>query len=730
MNEIQDSAALHVFDPFALINVLFERIKLIIGVTLLALLAGYTYITFQEPEYRGTALLQLNSRSAPMFDSKSFIIGRVDDQAAIQSELDILGSAELAQRVIDKLSLHKNGEFNPDYKFAIKDDTNMDERKIVEVLQAVQAKLTLNKDPLSYTVYLSFDSVDPNRARNIANAFVQEYLNYQIEMVESANREAHSWLSRRVDELRENVRISERAVQTFSRAHNLIELGGMTLDNRQMSELNSRLVEARSELAQSAARLTQAKKLLQSKNGIESVPEVLDSYLIGRLREQEADLVREKSELSGHFGENHPTMQRISGELRDLQAKIDSEVRKIVKGLENELEIATARVDSLEQDIAAMHQNLGESTRQEIELAELKREAQANREIYESFLGSLKESNEALNLEQTNAKIIAKAQLPLDPFKPNKPLIMVLFFLCGGFIGTSIALMLEYFSRGFTSPQGLEESLGIDNIGMAPELPEKYKKKIGGLSELDENSPYAEAVRRILANLQFSSNPDKPRCLLVLSSLPHEGKGWLSASLAVRLAQSGKKVLLLDCDLHKKSVGDVLGCYTPVTLNDYLSGDAALKDTILVDDATGVHFVGSRPTRKNVQPLMESEEMHDLVAYARQNYDLVLVDAPPVIGLSDVYFLSQLVDQAIFLVQWAKTPKHIVQHALRILEKTTINVVGTVLTRIDMEHYRRHEFGGSNLYKKYGDYYHNLDEFNVSVSNKMRDKIIKFRARR
>ena len=172
MNETQDNPTHSVFDPFALIHVLFERIKLIIGVTLLALLAGYTYISFQEPEYRGTALLQLNSRSTPMFDSESFIIGRVDDQAAIQSELDILGSPELAQRVIDKLSLHKNGEFNPDYKFAIKDDINMDERKKVEILQAVQSKLGLNKDPLSYTVYLSFDSIDPNRARNVANAFV------------------------------------------------------------------------------------------------------------------------------------------------------------------------------------------------------------------------------------------------------------------------------------------------------------------------------------------------------------------------------------------------------------------------------------------------------------------------------------------------------------------------------------------------------------------------------
>lgn len=713
------------FDPHALINVLLERKKLILGVTLLSLIIGYTFLSFQRPHYQSTALIQLNTRSIPVLGADSIVLGRVDDKSAIQSELDILGSPELTQRVIDELSLHQKQEFNSDFEST---DT-IDEWKKVAILRNVQSQATLKKDPLSYTVHLTFESIRPERARNIANAYAHEYLKYQIETQEAINREANEWLSTRVAELRKNVIESERAVQAFSASNDLFELDGMTLDDQQVSELNSSLVDARSEYAQSEARLAQAQKLLNSRGGIETVPEVLNSYLIQRLREQEAILLRERSELSGHFGPKHPSMQNITNEVRDLRGKIGSETRKIVKGLGNELEVAKARIESLENDLLRMRGNMGESTKQSIELDDLKREAQANRQIYASFLERLKESGQAANLKQTNAKIIAKAQLPLYPSKPNKKLIMTLFLLCGGFIGTSLALILEYFSRGFTSAQAIEDSLGIENIGMIPEIPASRRKTLSEFANENKNSIYAEALRRVLAGLQFSGTEEgQPRSVLILSSLPQEGKGWVSSSLASILAHSNKKVLLLDCDLHKKSIGDALGYETEVTLNDYLSGDAKIKDIITKDPTSGLHFIGSHPTQENIQNLLEGDKMKALIEHAHKNYDLVLVDAPPVVGLSDIFFLSGLVDACIFLVQWGKTPKHVVQHALRVLEKTQIKIIGTVLTRVDMAHYRRHEFGRGYLYKKYSDYYQDVDELHVSVADKVKSKIIKFKA--
>ena len=711
------------FDPHLLINVLLERKKLIIGVTLLSLIIGYTFLSLQRPQYQSTVLIQLNTRSVPVLGADSLVLGQVDDKSAIQSELDILRSPELVQRVIDELALDTKEEFNP----AFKSENNLNERGRVEILNNVLSRVSLKKDPLSYTVHLKFESLRAERAKNIANAFAHEYLKHQIEMQETENRKANAWLSSRVEELRKTVIESERAVQAFSAKNDLFELDGMTLSDQQVSELNSSLVEARSEYAQSEARLAQAKKLLSSRGGIEAVPEVLNSYLIQRLREQEAGLLRERSELSGHFGPKHPSMQNIKSEIRDLRGKISSETRKIVQGLENELEVAKARIESLENDLSQMRGDMGENTKHEIALDDLKREAQANRQIYQSFLERLKESGEATNLEQSNAKIIARAQLPLTPSKPHKKLIMALFLMLGSGIGTTLALLLEYFSRGFTSPQMMEDSLGLDTIGMVPEVPAPRQKTLTEFTNDNQQSVYAEALRRILAGLQFSGEADNPRSVLILSSLPQEGKGWVSASLASVLAHSDKKVLLLDCDLHKKSIGEVLGCETEALLNDYLKGEAKLKDVITEDQASGLHFVGSRASRENIQAMLESDEMKALIDHAHKNYDLVLVDAPPVVGLSDVFFLCGLVDACIFLVQWAKTPKHVVQHALRTLEKTQIKIIGTVLTRIDMAHYRRHEFGRSYLYKKYGDYYQDLDEFNVSVADKVKSKIIKFK---
>lgn len=729
MNDITPKAStIPVLDPSVLINALLERIKLIIGVVLLSLIIGYTYLSFQQPQYTATAMLQLNTSSLPVFEADSLVIAGGDDKAAIQSELDILRSPELAQRVVDALALQTKAEFNPNYKAAKKDGATLDERQTVRLLKEIQSRLSLRKDPLSYTVRVSFTSVEPGRARNIANAYTQEYLSYQVESRENLSRETNAWLTKRVAELRKNVIESERAVQVFSEDNDLFELNGRTLDDQQISELNSRLVEARSEYAQSEARLALAQKMMTSRSGVNSIPEVLDSYLIQRLREQEANLLRRKSELSGHFGPLHPTMQSITSELGDLRGKISSEIRKIVQGLENELEVAQARIDSLEGNLTGMRGQLGESTKQGVKLADLQREADANKQLYEGFLNRLKETGEAISLEQTNAKVIAKAQLPLNPSKPNKKLIMIFFFMLGGFIGTSIALILEYFNRGYASPKAIEDSLGVENIGMVPEIPESRQKTLSEFAKENVNSVYTESLRRILANLQFTSQAENPRSVLVLSSLPQEGKGWLSTSLSCVLAQTQKKVLLLDCDLHKKSIGDVLGIETRAPLNEYLAGNVSLEDIIQSDDASGLHFIGSVATHENVQTLIESDAMKALMDYAHSHYDLVIVDAPPVIGLSDVFYLSGLVDSCIFLVQWARTPKHVVQHALKTLQKAKVTLIGTVLTRVDMDQYRRHEFGSGYLYKKYGEYYQDLGEFNVSMADKVKSKIIKFKS--
>ncbi len=719
----QDHVAL-AFDPLQVVDIFVKRFKMIVGVTLLFTIFGATYIAFQTPYYTASALIQLNSLEGPIIQEAQAQHG--EDKAAIHSELDILKSPELTQRVIEKLALNEKQEFNPTQapyykvdiaKKAVRDFMEgpvepgavSEEVERVRILHAVRERLELRKDPLSYTVRVSFTSENPERAKNIANAYVQEYMKHQIEAQELANRQVNAWLARRVEDLRRDVLTSENAVQRFSSENQLYQLNGMTLDNRQLSELSTQLIEARGTAAQAHAKLTQAKAGLKTGNA-EAVPEVLDSRLIESLREQEAELLRQRSELAAQFGPKHPKMASINSEIADLQSKIKGEIGKVVQSLESAAKVADANVQDLVNQLDSTRQKVSLSAQQDIQLQELKREAEVNRTLYESFLTRLKETAEAVNYQRSNAAIIAQAQLPLEPSKPNKKLILALFIAFGACLAGLMALLLEYFSQGFSSPAQAEERLGVYMIGMVPEFRAgRDAHTLADLALQNSGSIYTESLKRVLASLQFANEGGgAARSIMMTSSLPQEGKGWLTAALARVMAQSGKKVLLIDCDLRRRSIADLFEARAVFTLNDYLTGDEDVRDVIAIDAKSGLHFIGSKPLKGLVQPLLESAKIKALMDYAHQNYDMVFIDAPPVIGLSDTLFLAQLIDKTVFIIQAVKTPRNVVMNALQILERAHVKIAGTILSRVDLEEYKKHEFGNRSFQQKYSDYYQDL----------------------
>ncbi len=724
------------FDPLQVVDIFVKRFKMIVALTLLFTILGATYLSFQKPYYTASALIQINTPDTAAMPQEAAKL-RKDDQAALLSELDILKSPTLTQRVIEKLSLDQKEEFNPTqapfYKVDIARKAFEDfvdskgqknaapesaEAMRVRINQAVRERLELRKDPLSYTVRLSFTSEDAARAKNIVNAYAHEYIRYQIETQEQENRQASAWLAQRVEALRRDVITSESAVQRYRSENQLAQLNGMTLDNRQLSELSTQLITARGAAAQAHAKLEGAQNA-------ESAPAVLGSTLISRLREQEAALVQKRSELSTQFGPKHPKMAGINSEISDLRATIKTEINKVIASLKSDAQVADARVDDLVREIEFVRSKVSTAAQRETQLQELQRTADVNRGLYESFLTRLKETGEAVNLQQSNAKIIAPALLPLAPSKPNKKLILALFVAFGACLGGLLALVLEYFSQGFSTPGQAEDKLGVYNIGMVPELRNTYAMKtLADLALESSGSIYTEALKRILASLQFAHRHEEPaRSIMMTSSLPQEGKGWLTAALARVMAQSGKKVLLIDCDLRRRSIADLFDARPVFTLNDYLSGEQDLQDVICEDEKSGLAFIGSVPLRGPVQPLLESTKIKALMDYAHAQYDMVFIDAPPVIGLSDTLFLAQLVDKTVFVIQAVKTPRRVVMNALQILERAHVGVAGTVLSRVDLEEYKKHEFGNRSFQQKYSAYYQDLR------TGRFADKILPFKKR-
>jgi succinoglycan biosynthesis transport protein ExoP len=733
------------FDIRYIINVMLARWKPILALTILAGLFGYLYLSFQKPLYTASAMVQLAANQQPLLDTEAVMLGQINNDSAIQSEMDILRSPALMRRVVERLDLDTKSEFNGDLqqktfvwhlRREIRSLLNpapqgpdaakeQEERTKTAVTRAVTSRVSLNKNPLSYTVTIAFTSENAKRAQVIANSIAEEYLAYQIESATDTSRRAREWYTKRLEELQQSVIASERNVQNYSEEHNLFELDGKTLGDQQTVDVNQQLADARASLSQIEARLERARGLVKSGGGIESVSEVLNSVLIQGLRGKEADLMREKSEISAHFGPRHPQMQKINRELADLRGKINTEINKILAGMENELAITRARIQTLSNDLVSMRAGMGDETR--VQLTELKREAEANRILYESFLNRSKETREAENIDQARAKIISLAETPLTPSWPRKSLILALFIVAGFMTGVMLAFVLELLSIGFTSPRQVENILGVACFGMIPEIVGNE----AGTDYMIHNSAsvYTESLRSILASVQFSNVQNAPKSVMIISSLPQEGKGWLSISLARVAAQAGKKVLLLDCDLHRPRVSDSFKGNPTETLNSYLSGDCSLFQAIHTDTPTGMHYIASSPHKGNIQEMLESSRMRDLMDYAHEEYDLVIMDSPPVVGISDVLYLSKLAQSTVLAIRWASTPRRIVNNALRALSRAHINLVGVVLTRVDMKQYKRFEFGDSYHYSFYNSYYLDDAPAQPSLADNIKDKIVRFSAR-
>ncbi|MGB0719784.1 MAG: GumC family protein [Bdellovibrionales bacterium] len=697
-------------------GVFVRRWKFIAAIMMFSMILGATYLSFQTPLYTASALIQIHDGAKPLLGYDDASGSSLQDRIALQSELDILRAPDLTLRVIKTLSLDSMDEF----QYYSDTPQSVDLRQAA-IIRKVQDRLSVDKSPLSYTVKLSFDSAYAERAKRIANAYAAAYIAMQVEAHEARQRKANAWLAQRVDDLRAAVITSENAVQDFTAKNGLFQMRGLTLDDQFVSELNSRLVQAQADAAQAQAALEQATGTAGSPD---AVPEVLQSPLIQNLRAQEAALQREYSSLSVHFGPKHPKIEAARHALYDLRGKIKAAESGVIRGLENEAKAAQARVDTLGAQLSALKGKIGITTREQTRLDELKREAAANRALYESFLTKLKQTAEAMNLAQSNAKIIAQAQIPLRPSSPNKPVIMGMFGLAGMFIALSLALGLDLLVRGFTSADHLRAALDLDArttdvLGLLPEAPRHVDA--GALPS--GASIYAEALRRVLSGLQPTADRQKKRSYLIVSALPREGKGWLALALSRLAAEDGKRILLIDCDLHRGRLAEGYGFQTKARpLNDYLHGTADLPEIIADEGESGLHVIGSTAISGAVQPLLDSPRMAAFMDYAHAHYDLVFIDAPPIIGLSDIFSLARLSDQAIFVVRHGKTPRQIVRNALRILSKTQIGIAGFVLSRVPMRDYKRQEFGGGRSYRRYDDYYRNDNVVSL------RSKILKFRA--
>jgi uncharacterized protein involved in exopolysaccharide biosynthesis len=336
-----------------------------------------------------------------------------------------------------------------------------------DLAPALEGHVSASNDGLSYIIKVRATSESPELAARIANAYVDAYLTDQLEAKFDATRRASGWLNDHLTELREKVLASERAVQLFKEQHNL-STSGTTVTSQQLSELNSQLIIAAADRAQKEAAVRELQNLVKVSGAVESARGVAGSPLIQTLRVQEAELLRRQAELSTRYKPEHPTMVNLKAQIDDIHQKILQEANNAVRAAADEATAARAKEASLRTTLNSLTHSTGEQDKAQVQLAELQREAQANKALYEDFLNRFKQTSVQQDIQQADARAVAVATPPSGPSYPNTALYTSVALMVSIFCGILVAFVLELLDNGFRTSDQLEKALGLSTLGMVP----------------------------------------------------------------------------------------------------------------------------------------------------------------------------------------------------------------------------------------------------------------------
>ena len=724
-------------DLRAIFGTLWRR-RWVIGGCVLLITAAVLLVVFQlTPRYTASAQVLIDPRERKVADVEAVLSGLSSDASTIESQIQVIRSRMLAERVIDQLGLERDPEFNAALRQPGWTSSSLDwvkgllpgeaveetaeqrqERERSEVVDVYLEDLAVSQvGRRSFVIDISFTSENPRMASRVANTLSDLYLVEQLEAKFEATKRATDWLNERLGALRERVEGSEGLVEAYRAEHGLVvAAAGVTIDEQQLSAINTQLTVSRADLAEKRARFRHVNELLQSGAGVESLAEVLASEVIGDLRQRQAELAREQAELESRYGDRHPHMIKIRAQHTDANQQIESEVKRIVGNLEHEVSVAHSRTRSFKTSLDQLRGRRSSEQVARIRLRELERESKANRTLYESFLGRFKETSQQSGIAEADARLISRAAVPVNPSYPKKGLFAVVGLLFSVGVAFVAVFVLERLDNGFRTGAQLEQTLGLPHLASVPEL-SVQDRTVAGETLAPETyvlakplSAYSEALRSLRSAVLLSNVDDPPRVIVLTSALPSEGKTTMALSLGRSAAASNVRTIVIDADLRNPSVARTLGLKPKAGLVEYLAGQVSLDEVLIVDEASGLFVLpaiaGSSPA--SPPDLIGSASMRSLLEKLKTEFSLVLLDSAPVLVVSDTRILGQISDKLVFIVQWEKTPRGATEEAVHALRQFDVDIAGVVFSRLDLRRHARYGYGDSySYYGKYSGYYTN-----------------------
>jgi succinoglycan biosynthesis transport protein ExoP len=720
------------------VHVLSHRRWTAIAVVGLAVLTALVVTFSSTPMYSATALVQIQPEGPNVVsfdDIQQSISASQAYNDFYRTQYEILSSRQLAIRTIKALNLESDRWLNGEDRWSPfdglkaqaalvfgagqEDPHELERRNRHRLLENFLASLSVEPRRRSFLVEVNFSSPDPQQAARIAETMTREYVDLTLDQRVQAVSQGRDFIAKQLDVTKARLEESEQALQEFARGRNIFALEQEErVIHDKLADLNTRLTEAEAQRIALEALYQQSQAPARA-----ALPIIVNSPLLKSLTEQLSDAEAELAELENRFTREFPKVRALDARVRQLRGRISSEEQRLLASVESDYRGAAEREALLRQQMENQREVVAAYEEKAIDFKIMRREVDTNREIYENLLRRMKEVEVTEAIRASNITVLDAPEIPLEPSSPKLALNLALSLILGLLGGVGVSFFQEYVDDSIRTPDEVERYLHLPMLGAIPELRAKGDKGEASASPdlevtLRPTSSGAEAIRTLRASLFLAAPGGLPSRLLITSAQPGEGKTCMAVNLAAALAQTGRRVIVVDCDLRRPRVHKAIGERQSPGITNFLAGNADFGAVIRRTPQTGLDFIPAGPIPPNPVDLLDSASMDELMRVLEERYDHIVVDAPPSLGFADVPVLSNRLGGGCLLVtKCGVTSRRVARQACDYLIRMQSKLLGVVLNRIGG---RTSSYSYYQYYGYYGSY---DDEHAERMSARDRDEL-------
>lgn len=676
------------------------------------------YLITAQPMYTANARIMMDTRQAQVLDKDSNANSALIDTGYVDSQVEVINSDDLILSVVRRLKLTEDPEFNGSNPgllsiiigkvtslFSSREPASQ-ERIEHAVVEQVQKNLRTERVLTTYVLSLNYRARSPDKAAKIANAIANAYLVGALEAKYQSTKRATEWLQQRSIELSEQASASDRAVQTFKAENNIVGTSRGLMSEQQLSDLNTQLVQARAATAEAKARLDRIDTISDQDVAQSTVTDALNNSVITRLRAQYLDLQAQYADWSRRYGKTHLAAVNLANKMDELRKNIADELRRIADAYRSDYEIAKSREASLEKNVKELVAQAGNKGQAEVKLRDLESAADTYRNLYNNFLEKLQSATQNQSFPLSESRLISTATKPDRKSSPRTVLALVGGLVGGLCLGFGAAFARELLSDVLRTPGEVEDELGVKCLGVLPDI--RPPTKTGALLSTSAKtgppdlsryvvdhpfSRFAETLRNIKVSIDVARLTREIKVIGIVSSLPKEGKTTVAANFAQLIALTGHRTVLIDGDLHTRSLTRELAPNAKSGLVEALNDPASLGYHVQRSKETGLDFLPSVVASRmvNSADVIGSKAMAELLKALKEHYEYIVIDLAPVMPVADSKAVSFLIDAMVYVIEWGQTTRTALQESVSGSEVLQKKLIGAVLNRANPKMLKRIE---------------------------------------